>query len=269
MTTKPSCEARLSGRARALDSSRCAVPEGRDKAPFMHDRNGWGMRGYAAGKLERSLACLAKIADIAKDPLTPEWYRRNLRALVKGVAQDALTVFFWLHQRIDDSNAGQAALIAEEGTSGLVEALEAANVKHFLTVSRDTFKDEDDSDRAVTYLDPPREPVQKPWQDWRRSAALRIGLMHLDNPKRPLDQLRVLAKLMHSLVASEYVDTAFIQRQYTQVDMGLTESEVLAVLDELAAKDIVYVDNHLTTEERLAVRILSGENSPRNEPPVH
>src|SRR5689334_10561828 len=60
------------------------------------------MTGWVVEKLGIVLSDLARIGDIAKDPETPEWYRRRLRSSLHSAFGNALKVLLHALDRVDD-----------------------------------------------------------------------------------------------------------------------------------------------------------------------
>lgn len=57
------------------------------------------MTAWAFEKIGNVLSSLAALGDIAKDPETPAWYKRNLRRHLHRGFSDGLKLLFWIEDR--------------------------------------------------------------------------------------------------------------------------------------------------------------------------
>jgi hypothetical protein len=81
------------------------------------------MSDWVREKVGNVLGALASIADIAKDPETPAWYKRNLRRHLHRGFADGLKVLLWSYDRTDDWEPDALMQPIEHGTLGLAALL--------------------------------------------------------------------------------------------------------------------------------------------------
>ncbi len=228
---------------------------------------------WAAERPTRLLIDLAAIADIAKDPRTPDWYRRHLRERLNTALRNGLPVLFWLGDRIDDmppdvtvpTNHGTLGLLAfseEHSLEGLTRRLKLAR-------SIDAEGDLDDDDREPTLFDPLPDASETPWATGTRNAILARVTYLAAQPTTPMAEARMLMWIAYSVTTSDYVDTGLLQHDSLFLDLGLTPEEGQAALNALLDKRLVCRVRDLDTEDRIALRIIHGDNEPRNERRTH
>lgn len=218
-------------------------------------------------KIGRVLDGLARIADIAKDPETPAWYRRNLRRHLRPALSDGLKVFLWSADRGGSWTPDAARKPTEHGTLGLASLLHEIGVAHTVDVGEPSA--DDDNDRG-TRPDEPRIATPNPWDSPLRRSAIAFAVYSMADAKMPAGEARLLAYITHRVCRSEYVDTAVMLREFLFSDVQLSEAEGEHALDHLVTQRIVHVDRDLSDELRIAIRLVAPDvNEPRHEPLTH
>lgn len=228
---------------------------------------------WAKERLTRVLIDMAAIADIAKDPRTPDWYRRHLRERLSSGFRNGLSVLFWLGDRLDDMPS-DVTVPTNHGTLGLVafceeHSLEGMSRTLKLTQSMDEDGDSDDDGREPTLYDPPPDASETPWATGVRNAILARVTYLASQPTTPMAEARLLMWIAYAVTTSDYVDTGLLQHESLFLDLGLTPKEGQAALNSLLDKRLVCRVRDLDTEDRIALRIIHGDNEPRNERRTH
>jgi hypothetical protein len=232
------------------------------------------MTDWAREKLGNVLEVLAHIADIAKDPETPPWYKRNLRQHVHRGLGDGLKLLLWSYDRTEEWDPEAIKQPTEHGTLGLAALLNSMNIAHDLLVEQPAVDPDDNTDREPP--NPPGAPqrLEAPWASPVRQAILRHAAQTLaDHRKRLSDaETRLLAWIVYHLCISEYEDIALLAPAFLGSDIGLTKSEGEAALRGLIENKLVEPVPELEGIElrRLALRIVvDGLNDRRHRPSVH
>lgn len=229
------------------------------------------MSSWVQEKVIHVLGALAGIADIAKDPETPSWYKRNLRRYLGLGFEDGLKVLLWSHGRPDDWQPDLRTLPTEHGTLGLAKLLNQLNVSHDLSVERPSVDLDDDEGR-----DPPNPPGVPPKMDDPWSSPLRQGVMR-QVPLRLADrgrelgdaEARLFAWIAYHVATSDYADIGLLTAELLFSDVGLSKQEGEAALQALVARRFIEMVPELRFVEnrRLPIRIIvEGLNDRRHEP---
>lgn len=232
------------------------------------------MTSWVQEKLGNVLEALGGIADIAKDPETPAWYKRNLRQHLHRAFGDGLKVLLWSHDRTEDWNLEAIRQPTEHGTLGLAALLNEMKVPHHLSTGVPSFDPEDDDDREPP--NPPEAPQKSadPWADPIRQAVMRHVTSRLADRGRGLaeSEARLLGWIAYHVTTSEYADIGLLTPEFLGSDVGLSKEDGAAALQGLIDKKIVEKVPELEGIElrRLALRIVvEGLNDRQHAPSVH
>lgn len=228
------------------------------------------MAGWSAEKLGIVLGDLARIADIAKDPETPDWYRRRLRNHLQSAFGNTLKVLFHVLDRLEDWKPELAEQPTEHGTLGLAAALGKLGIDHGLDVGEpfgDLDEDEDESARWPATPDAVPSPVEDPWSTFARQRIMALTFSRLMDREMPPAERSALVWIAYHLTMSDHPDVAFLTRTFFARDIGVSEDEADAVLDALAAKKLIYRETRLDDDRRMAIKlVIEGMNDVRHEP---
>ena len=228
------------------------------------------MTDWVREKLESVLAGIATVADIAKDPETAPWYRRNLREPVFRAFHDGLKVLLWNEKRLDEWDGGVIEQVTGNGTMGLVALLNRLKVPHQIRTDAPTVDPRDVEGRELVLATAPPQRLAVPWANPVRQAVIQITLMRLADRRGLLtgDELRLLAWVAHHVAIFECADTCVLSRQHMFADMGIGDAEGAEALRGLLEKRLVQeVKNMPVNRERtIALRVLVEDvNDARHE----
>ena len=229
------------------------------------------MASWSAEKLGVVLSDLARIADIAKDPETPEWYRRRLRQHLGSAFGNTLKVLLHVLDRLDEWKPEHADRPTEHGTLGLAAQLGALGVDHQLDVGA-PFGDDDDEDeddaRWSSNADPVPAPSEDPWSTFARQRIMALTFVHLTDPALSPAERRALTWIAYHLTMSDHPDVAFLARTFFARDIGVSEDEAAAVLDSLTHRKLIYRETRLDDDRRMAIKlVIVGMTDVRHAPP--
>jgi hypothetical protein len=228
------------------------------------------MGNWVREKIGLVLEELARIADIAKDPRTPAWYKRNLRQSLQPAISNGLKILLWGHERTQDWTPDLSQRPVEHGTLGLAATLNELRISHRLRVGEPTVDPNDDEDREPMDMDEPVAPSDDPWAESIRQWAVRVTFQRLSESSIPDHERRLLAWIAYHLGMSDRADVAFLTRLFLFSDVRLTEAEGQAALAALVDRKFVREDRSLSDDRRIALRIVvEGMNDPRHEPEEH
>jgi hypothetical protein len=230
------------------------------------------LTGWAKEKLVNLLEELASIGDIAKDPETPDWYRRNLRSHLHPAFYDGLKLLDWVLSR-DAWSPEDAQQPTEHGKMGLVALLNSKGITHNVRVDVPSVDPRDEDDREPTTTPEPPTTRAQPWASPLRQEVVKYVLWVLAT--RPLSdaEKRVLTWIAWRLASSDYEDIALVTRPFLGTDVGLTAQDGEAALHGLVEKKLVeFVPelDHGRSSDTVALRIVAvGLNERRNPLPMH
>jgi DNA-binding MarR family transcriptional regulator len=228
------------------------------------------MGAWVREKVGLVLEELARIADIAKDPETPAWYKRNLRKSLHPAIANALKVLLWSNDRTDEWTVELSQRPTEHGTLGLAATLSGLGIRHQLRVGEPTVDPDDEDDREPVSPDQPPAPSGDPWADAARQWAVRVTFQRLGDKEIPTNERRLLSWIAYHLAMSDHADVAFLARRFLASDLRLTEAEGQAALQGLIERGYVREERGLGDERRIALRlVVEGMNDPRHEPMEH
>jgi hypothetical protein len=228
------------------------------------------MTAWVHEKLGSVLASLARIADIAKDPETPDWYRRNLRSHLHPGFYSGLKVLLWSYNRLNDWTPEAAKQPTDHGILGLAALFTELKLPINIDIGTPATDPDDEEDREPSSLDGAPDKLADPWASKLRHAVMYWATYHLASPELPAAEARLLAWIAHGVAGSEYADTALMTRKFLASDVGLSDVDGAAALQSLIEKGIVYEVRQLGDDTRIALRIIvTGLNDPRHEPPTH
>jgi hypothetical protein len=228
------------------------------------------MTDWVVEKLGIVLSDLARVGDIAKDPETPEWYRRRLRSSLHSAFGNALAVLLHALDRLDDWRPDLALKPTEHGTMGLAAQLGSMGIDHQLDVGEafgDLDDDEPEGARWPSAPDKVPEASDEPWGSLARQRIMALTLMHLADRSMPEVERRALAWIAYHLTMSDHPDVAFLLPRFFARDIGASEEEAQTVLVSLTEKRLIHRETRLDDERRMAIKlIVDGLNDPRHEP---
>lgn len=228
------------------------------------------MGDWVREKVGLVLEELARIADIAKDPETPAWYKRNLRQSLFPAFANGLKVLLWSYDRTDDWTPDLCRQPAEHGTLGLAALLNGLDIEHGLRVGEPSVDPDDDEDREPTSIPVDSKPSENPWAESTRQWVMRITMQRLSDETIPANERRLLAWIAYHLAMSDHADVAFLTRKFFASDVRLTEAAARDALQGLVDRGFVRVERALEDDRRMALRIIVvGMNDPRHEPKEH
>ena len=228
------------------------------------------MGDWVREKVGLVLEELARIADIAKDPQTPAWYKRNLRRSPQPAIANAFKVLLWSHGRTEEWTTELHLHPTEHGTLGLAATLNSLGIKHRLSVGEPSIDPDDEEDREPVSHDAPSTPSMDPWAETARQWAVRVTFQRLGDERIPTNERRLLSWIAYHLAMSDHADVAFLTRRFLASDIRLTEAEGQAALDGLIDRGFVREERGSSDERRIALRlIVEGVNDPRHEPTAH
>jgi anthranilate/para-aminobenzoate synthase component II len=151
------------------------------------------MGDWVREKVGLVLEELARIADIAKDPETPAWYKRNLRQSLFPAFANGLKVLLWSYDRTDDWTPDLCRQPAEHGTLGLAALLNGLDIEHGLRVGEPSVDPDDDEDREPTSIPVDSKPSENPWAESTRQWVMRITMQRLSDETIPANERRKIA----------------------------------------------------------------------------
>jgi hypothetical protein len=224
------------------------------------------LKVWAKARVTQALIDMAAIGDIAKDPRTPEWYRRHLRERLSSGLKSGLSVLFWLHDRTDEMPRDVTTL-TNHGTAGLAAFCEAYCFEgpgRPIDWTQLAVEDEEDDEREPTVYDPAPDVSETPWATGVRNAIMARVTYLAAHPRTPIAEARLLMWIGYAVTTSDYVDTGLLERRSLFSDVGLTPQEGQAALSSLIDKRLVCRVRDLDTEDQIALRIIPGDNEPRN-----
>ena len=228
------------------------------------------MTGWLQEKVGSVLENLARIADIAKDPETPDWYKRNLRTYVHPAFYNGLKALLWSHDQLDKWTPEAAMQPTEHGSLGLSALLTKLGVPHNVDTGTPATDLHDDEDDEPGRPDEPPGKVENPWATPLRQAAMTHLAYNVASPKLSPGEARLLGWIGYHVGRSEYPDTALIVRKCLYSDVGLSDAVGAVALQDLIDKGCVHVVRQLAEDTRIALRLgVPGLNDPRHEPPTH
>lgn len=228
------------------------------------------MGNWVREKVGLVLEELARIADIAKDPQTPAWYKRNLRQSLSPAFGNGLKVLLWSYDRTEEWTPELNQRPTDHGTLGLATSLNALGIAHQLRVGEPTVDPEDEEDREPTAPDDPPTPSKNPWGEPARQWVVRMTFQHLGDERIPANERRLLSWIAYHLAISEHADVAFLTRRFLASDIRLSATEGQAALEGLIERGLVREERALSDDRRIALRlIVDGMNDPRHEPSEH
>jgi DNA-binding MarR family transcriptional regulator len=228
------------------------------------------MGDWVREKIELVLQELARIADIAKDPQTPAWYKRNLRQSLHPAIANAFKVLLWSHGRTDEWTTELHQRPGEHGTLGLAATLNSLGIQHQLRVGEPTVDPDDEDDREPVSHDELPSPSEDPWGEPVRQWVARLTFQRLGDERIPENERRLLSWIAYHLAMSDHADVAFLARRFLASDVRLTDIEGKAALAGLIERGFVREERGLGDERRIALRlIVEGMNDPRHEPSEH
>lgn len=228
------------------------------------------MAGWSTEKLGIVLGDLARIADIAKDPETPEWYRRRLRNNLHSAFGNTFKVLFHVLDRIDDWTPELAEQPTEHGTLGLAAQLGRLGIDHRLDVGAafgDLEDDEDEDARWPASPDPIPTAAEDPWSTFLRQRVVALTFSRLSDRRLPPAERQALTWIAYHLTMSHHPDVAFLAPKFFARDIGVSEEEAAAALAGLEEKKLIYRETRLDDERRMAIKlVIEGMNDVRHEP---
>lgn len=168
------------------------------------------MGNWVREKIGHVLEEIARIADIAKDPKTPPWYRRNLRRSLFPALGNSLKILLWSHGRIADWTPELSKRPTEHGTLGLASLLGHLDIEHRLNVSESTIDPDDDEDREPSDVDEPPAPAADPWTQPVRQWVVRAAFHRLCDDRIPVNERRLLSWIAFQLGMSKYPDVVLL-----------------------------------------------------------
>jgi hypothetical protein len=228
------------------------------------------MDDWVCEKLEYVVEALARIADIAKDPETPEWYRRNLRQHLTLGFNGALKVVCYAHDCTNDWKPEHVAQAVEHGTLGVAALLGELGIPHRLDPGEPTIDLDDESDREPPTSDEVPAPVDDPWTGIRREIISHT-IFRLAGSELADNERRLLAWIAWHVARSDYEDVALMTERFLASDVGLSKEDGQAALAALLDKKAIELVPELRDETRVAIRLrVDGLNDRRHGPPsVH
>jgi hypothetical protein len=227
------------------------------------------MASWMAEKLGIVLGDLARIADIAKDPETPDWYRRRLRSHLQSAFGNTLKVLFHVLDRLEDWKPELAEQPTEHGTLGLAAQLGKHRIDHRLDVgaSFDDLDEDDEEERWPPRPDAVPSAAEDPWSAFARQRIMALTFTHLMDRKMPAAERLALCWIAYHLTMSDHPDVAFLTRTFFARDIGVSEDEAESVLAALAEKKLIYRETRLDDDRRMAIKlVIEGMNDVRHEP---
>ena len=228
------------------------------------------MGNWVREKVGLVLEELARIADIAKDPQTPAWYKRNLRQSLQPAIANALKVLLWSHGRTEEWTTELHQRPTEHGTLGLAATLNSLSIAHQLPVGEPTVDPDDNDDREPASYDELPSASADPWAESVRQWVVRMTFQRLGDEQIPANERRLLSWIAYHLAMSDHADVAFLTRRFLASDVRLTDAEGQAALGALIERGLVREERSLGDERRIALRlIVQGMNDPRHEPSAH
>ena len=228
------------------------------------------MGNWVREKVGLVLEELARIADIAKDPQTPAWYKRNLRQSLFPAFGNGLKVLLWSYDRTQDWTPELNQRPTDHGTLGLAALLNTLGIAHQLRVGEPTVDPDDEEDREPAAPDDSPSPSEDPWAEPARQWVVRMTFQHLGDERIPANERRLLSWIAYHLAMSEHADVAFLTRRFLASDIRLSATEGQAALEGLIERGLVREERSLGDERRIALRlIVDGMNDPRHEPSEH
>lgn len=228
------------------------------------------MGNWVREKVELVLEEIARIGDIAKDPETPPWYKRNLRQFLAPAFGNGLKVLLWSYGRTEDWTPELSKRPTEHGTLGLASVLNGIGIEHQLRVGEPTIDPDDADDREPATYDEPARPNADPWSLPARQWIVRTTFQRLVDDRSSADARRLLSWIAYHVAISDHADVGFLARKFLASDIGLSDAQGVAALEELVERGWVREERALSDDRRLALRlIVEGLNDPRHEPPTH
>lgn len=228
------------------------------------------MGNWVREKVGLVLEEIARLADIAKDPQTPPWYKRNLRQPLVSAFGNGLKVLLWSYGRTEDWTPELSKRPTEHGTLGLASLLNELGIEHQLRVGEPTVAPDDEDDREPATHDEPSRPSDDPWSMPTRQWVVRMTFQRLADERISANARRLLSWIAYHLAMSDHADVAFLVRKFIARDVGLSDADGDAALEELVERGCVREERTLSDERRLALRVVvEGLNDPRHEPPTH
>ena len=183
------------------------------------------MGDWVREKLGLVVEELARIADIAKDPQTPAWYKRNLRQSLHPALANAFKILLWSHGRTDEWTTDLHQSPVDHGTLGLAATFNRLGIKHQLRVGEPTVDPDDEDDREPVSPDELPSSSADPWTESARQWVVRVTFQRLGDERIPEHERRLLSWIAYHLAMSDHADVAFLARAFLASDVRLTDIE--------------------------------------------
>jgi len=221
---------------------------------------------------EKALASLqsaVSLIDLANEPDTTSWYRKNLKRIGEHLISRLMPMNALLHLSGSKSvQREELESILEKGSFALAKWCRKYQVmnpyelySNLESVSRDGKADEPEETVRPTV-----EDEEVPWLKLEiySNMALKMMDQELTEPAK-----RLLSWLLYNLNFSEYADILIVSKTFLPTDIGCSRKETDDGYRLLYEKGIIEKVNELDiSENAIAIRLtISGVNDSKHAPP--
>lgn len=231
----------------------------RDGMTIFDSTSGWDSTEWLREKSLAALETAVRLVDLANEPDTTPWYRKNLKHIAEHLIARLVPMTALFH------GVGQAGVtpeewkgIVERGTFALTKwcrKWKVANPYHFSVEleAKEREQDEIDEKNQVTQAE-----IEKNGND----RALKLGIyshMALKMLHRDLTEpaKRLLSWALFHLYTSEYSDIVVLSKIFLPTDIGCTPEETLDGYRLLYEKGLIEkVDLADIIDEAIAIRLV-------------